>query len=195
MKTRKNYAGWIALIAIFGVCIFAGCDNQEDNWVFSSDKCLFVEHHKYTNGVLIEGNTPHKGPMIDFSGYSFNESSKILEGVIDFKIDKSLKVIFGSGKSLGGFAGGGIASGLYGIYEIPFKQGAFEITDVSFDGTIQVQYKDSLIVLKYGETWENISSEIITQNDNGNVSKINYITKDRIVNYGIIDKKEIKEIQ
>jgi hypothetical protein len=195
MKTLKNYAGWIVFIAIFGVCIFTGCDNQEDNWGFTTDKCLFVEHHVNTNGVLIEGYPSYRGREIDFAGYDFNETSRVLSGNVDFKIDKSLKMIFGTGESLSGLAGGGEASGLCGIYEIPFERGTFEITDVSFDGTIQVQYKDSLIVLKYGETWVNISSEIVTLNKNGNVFKVNYITTDKIVNYGIIDKNEIKVIQ
>ncbi len=193
MKIRKIKNGLIAIATIIStLMIVNSCEkNQEENWIISSDKCVFVDHHVNTNGELIEGN--YQGELnIDFPTYNFNQTSKILKGEFDFEINKSLKIIYGNGKSLSGVVGAGAATGLFGVYDIPYAKGKFEIKQIDFDGTVHIQYNDSLIVLKSNEEWVNVTSEIDTQDFGEGIAKANIITTDKIVNYGVIEKSKIE---
>jgi len=193
MKTNKFKNGLITIaITVVTLLIVYSCEkNQGEDWIISSDKCVFVDHHVNTNGELIEGNY-QGGLNIDFPTYSFDETSKILNGEFDFEINKTLKIIYGDGRSLSGVVGEGAATGLFGIYDIPYAKGKFEIKEIEFDGTVHIQYNDSLIVLKSNEEWVNVTSEIDTQDFGEVIVKANIITTDKIVNYGIIEKSKIE---
>ncbi|HCY41798.1 MAG TPA: hypothetical protein DHV48_10650 [Prolixibacteraceae bacterium] len=193
MKRNKLKNGLIlTVITAFTLFLVFSCEkNQEEDWIISSDKCVFVDHHVNTNGELIEGNY-QGGLNIDFPTYNFNQTSKILKGEFDFEINKSLKIIYGNGKSLSGVVGAGAATVLYGGYDIPYAKGKFEIKQIDFDGTVHIQYNDSLIVLKNNEEWVNVTSEIDTQDFGEGIAKANIITTDKIVNYGIIEKSKIE---
>jgi len=193
MKKNKFKNGLIlTVITVFTFFLVFSCEkNQEESWIISSDKCVFVDHHINTNGELIEGNY-QGGLNIDFPTYKFDKTTKILKGEFDFEINKSLKIIYGNGRSLSGVVGAGAATGLYGVYELPYAKGKFEIKEIESDGTVHIQYNDSLIVLKSNEEWVGISSEIDTQDFGEGIAKANIITTDKIVNYGIIGKSEIE---
>jgi hypothetical protein len=193
MKAKKSKCGlFAAVIATVSLFVICGCEkNQEEDWIISSDKYVFVDHHIHTKGELIEGNYIG-GLYIDFPTYSFDETSKTLSGEINFDINKSLKVIYGNGRSLSGVIGGGAATGLTGIYNLPYKQDNFEIKEIEPDGTLNIQYNDSLIILKSNEEWVKISSEINTQDYGAGIAKAKIITTDKIVNYGIIEKSKIE---
>lgn len=193
MKKNKFKNGLIlTVITAFALFLVFSCEkNQEEDWIISSDKCVFVDHHVNTNGELIEGNY-QGGLNIDFPTYNFNQTSKILKGEFDFEINKSLKIIYGNGKSLSGVVGAGAATGLFGGYDLPYAKGKFEIKQIDFDGTVHIQYNDSLIVLKSNEEWVNVTSEIDTQDFGEGIAKANIITTDKIVNYGIIEKSKIE---
>lgn len=193
MKTNKFKNGLITItITVVTLFFVYSCEkNQEEDWIISSDKCVFVDHHVNTNGELIEGNY-QGGLNIDFPTYSFDEISKILNGEFDFEINKTLKIIYGDGRSLSGVVGEGAATGLFGIYDIPYAKGKFEIKEIEFDGTVHIQYNDSLIVLKSNEEWVYVTSEIDTQDFGEGIAKANIITTDKIVNYGIIEKSRIE---
>lgn len=75
---------------------------------------------------------------------------------------------------------------------MPFVKGKFEIKQIESDGTVHIQYNDSLIVLKSNEEWVNVTSEIDTQDFGAGIAKANIITTDKIVNYGIIEKSKIE---
>ncbi len=190
---KENYKiKFMVLTCVIALTTMYSCEkNEKEDWIISSDKCVFVDHHIHTNGELLEGNYIG-GLNIDFPTYHFDETSKILEGRFDFEINKSLKIIYGNGKSLGGVVGAGAATGLFGIYELPYAKGKFEINEIQTDGTVFIQYNDSLIVLKSNEEWVNESSEIDTQDYGEGIAKANIITTDRIVNYGIIEKSKIE---
>ena len=193
MSENKFKNGLVTIvIVIVSFIIITGCEKKdEENWIISSEKCVFVDHHINTKGVLLEGNYLG-GPNIDFPTYNFDKTSKILNGIFDFEVDKSLKIIYGDGESLSGVAGAGAATGLYGVYELPYAKGKFEIKEIDSDGTVHIQYNDSLIVLKSNEEWINVTSEINTQNFGKGIAKANITTTDKIVNYGIIEKSKIE---
>lgn len=180
------------VIIIFSLFLFYSCEkNQEVDWIISPDKCVFVDHHINTKGELIEGNY-QGGLRIDFPTYDFNPTSGILNGIIFFEINDSLLMIYGDGRSLSGVAGAGAATGLSGIYDLPFTKGNLEIKQIEPDGTVHIHYNDSLIVLKSDEKWVNVKSEINTQDFGFGIAKANIITTDRIENYGIIEKSKIE---
>jgi hypothetical protein len=129
MKKSKSSLNGLVISAIFvtSLMIVTGCGkNDEENWIISSAKCVFVDHHINTDGQLIEGNY-QGGLNIDFPTYIFEETSKKLSGQFNFEINKSLKLIYGDGRSLSGVVGSGAATGLYGIYDFPYKKGNIEI--------------------------------------------------------------------
>ncbi|WP_167605363.1 hypothetical protein [Maribellus sediminis] len=123
-----------------------GCNDDDD----SPEFFLFVENFEYSTGVLLSGPEP---PIlqIDYPTYRYHEQANILEGEIDFELNKHLKLIYGSGVTLSGTAGGGGASGLYEITELPFEKGVFTLHEIAPDGSISVTYRDSLFTLAVNE--------------------------------------------
>ncbi|MCK5368612.1 MAG: hypothetical protein KAQ62_08660, partial [Cyclobacteriaceae bacterium] len=172
MINTKSIIGLLIKVSAFAsTTIFYSCEkNQEEDWMISSEKCVFVDHHISTHGELIEGD--YKGGLlIDFPTYDFDNSTKILKGEIDFAINKTLKIIYGDGISLSGVVGGGAATGLTGIYDLPYEHGKLKIIEMEFNGTVHFKYNDSLIVLKSNEEWGNTSSEIDTQDNVDGIAK------------------------
>jgi hypothetical protein len=178
-----------AVICIL-VFIVSGCN--QDDWEIKSDRCVFLEHHISTNGEIIEGNYI-EGPGIDSPTFTFDSNSGILSGVMFFDINKSLKVIYGNGRSLGGVAGYGVSTSLLGIYKLPYNLENFKIENVESNGTIHFQYKDSTIVLKSKEEWLDTTTYVDIQNNSGEIAKARLTNIDRFVNYGIIEKSKIEK--
>jgi hypothetical protein len=188
MSQFKNFPQTI-LLGIFCMVAVFSCKNDEDSPVIGNKNFIFLEHWKNTRGELIEGDYTG-GPTIDFPGYRFDKTTQILEGEADFKMSKSLIMILGQGASLSGVAGGGAASGLYGIYDLPFKDGNLMVEEIMADGTIRIQYKDSLITLRSKEEWIEKTEELVTQNNNGKIAKANFITTEKFINHGILEKSK-----
>jgi len=188
-KFRKSLI--MSVIATFSLFIVSGCEKNQDDWEITSDKCVFIEHHINTDGELIEGNY-REGPGYDVPTFSFDSVTGILSGHINFQTNKSLKLIFGNGRSSSGVAGTGVSTMLLGINKLPFEYDNFKITNVEVNGTIHLLYNDSIIVLKRNEEWIKLTSIIDTQNNAGEIAKAKLTWTDRIVNYGIIEKSNIK---
>jgi hypothetical protein len=187
-KFRKSL--FISGITTFSLFVVSGCEKNQDDWEITSDKCVFIEHFSHTDSELIEGNY-REGPGYDVPTFSFDSVTGVLSGHINFQINKSLKLIFGNGRSSGGVAGTGVSTMLSGIYKLPFENDNLKITNVEVDGTIHLLYNDSTIVLKRNEEWIKIKSVIDTQNNAGEMAKAKLTLTDRIVNYGIIEKSTI----
>lgn len=175
------------------------CENQQDEWPISHDKCVFIDHHINTYGECIEGECQKL--CIDFGTYDFNEAENTLYFFTDFKVNRALKIVYGSGESLSGDAGMGAATGLTPIYELPYKQsdfrlsyelGDFEILNIEPDGTCHIKYNEISIILKSGEKWSNITTRVDTQECRDGPCKLKQTITDTIVNYGILDKSKIK---
>jgi len=189
-KFRKSLM--LSVIATISLFIVSGCEKNQDEWEITSDKCVFIEHFSHTDGELIEGNY-REGSGYDVPTFSFDSTTGVLSGNINFQINKSLKLVFGNGRGSSGVAGTGVSTMLFGIYKLPFENGNFKITNVEANGTIYLRYNDSTIVLKRNEEWTRISSFIDIQNNAGEIAKAKLTSTDRIVNYGIIEKSNIKE--
>ena len=84
----------------------------------------FIDHHILITGELIDGQYPCA--LIDFPSYNFDKDSRILQGQLDFKINKNLIAIYGDGRSLSGAAGGGVSTRLFGIYKLPFTSQGYD---------------------------------------------------------------------
>lgn len=190
---------------------FFGCDINEEPEE-GAIKYLFVEHHIRKHGVLLSGPQP---PLlqIDFPTYILNTDSAILTGMIDFKIDDNLKIIFGSGTCLSGTAGGGCGTVLSGVYSLPFKRempkkdekgkivseylqrGKFEILKLHEKGKIDFEYYNTVNALNAGEEWikEIIYNDTIAVNEKQSISKIK--VTERIINFGFIESSKIRKLQ
>ncbi|MFQ6087766.1 MAG: hypothetical protein ACE5K0_02545 [Candidatus Methanofastidiosia archaeon] len=147
---------------------------------------LFIEFWKHTEGELLEGERVLM--MIDFPTYIFNEEERVLEGMMDFELDDSLLAIFGIGQSLGGDAGGGAASMLYPIYEIPFERNELRILEIRKERVV-FQFMGEMIILKSQESFEMVLEEIKTED----WGKMRYKTTFRIKNYGFLKEENIKK--
>lgn len=156
-------------------------------WKIPSDKYVFIDHHIHEHGKSIVGYCMKL--WIDFPTYRFDEKTGILIGEINFDINETLKVVYGSGASLSGDVGGGAATRLLGVYELPYERGHFKILKIDSDGTAYIEYKGVSIVLKSGEEWVNITSRIQSCPPRG-IAKLT-IT-DKIINYGILDKSKVE---
>ncbi len=175
--------------AFFVTLISISCSSEEENLLA---KHLFIEQHRISYGELVSGPEP---PLIqiDFPTYSFDNDSGKLHGIIDFKVDNSLEVIFGSGTCLTGTAGGGCASGLTGIYKIPFRKGNFELLKFDETGRIVFEYKNQAYSLNSGEEWTSVKTYFDTVNHNGQISVSKITDSERITNYGFIENQNISE--
>ncbi|WP_163324462.1 hypothetical protein [Draconibacterium mangrovi] len=181
----RNYKLLFILILILplGACIF---DNDDDGPMFY----LFVEGYTEVDGVLISGPEP---PVlhIDFPTYRYNEDLHTLNGIIDFEMNKDLKFIYGGGTCLTGTAGAGCATGLTGVYEIPFKHAAFELLKIETDGTIRFIYDDEVFSLAVNEEHAVLTSSIDTSDVNGVISISEITSTHTISNFGFIEEEDI----
>lgn len=177
----------VSLFTLASLCIttVSGADS-----VLPADRCVFIDHHVHMDGVLLEGKGI--GLMIDFPTYGFDKEQRKLTGMINFDINDSLVAIYGDGQSLAGAMGGGAATMLYGAYALPYESRGLAIMSVQESGAVTIQYANETIVLQPGEEWSRITSKIITTNSyDGNSTRINATTTDRIVNYGLLNKKDV----
>jgi hypothetical protein len=147
---------------------------------------LFLDEHRHVDGKILGGESCGM-MMIDFPTYRFDEVTRTLSGRLNFEVNDSLKVVYGSGMSLSGDAGGGAATRLTGVYGLPYEDGPLRIMDVREDGTVELVYRGENIKLAAGESWgsENVS---VTE-ENG--CKMRKNATDSIVNYGFVDKENI----
>jgi hypothetical protein len=177
----------IALSSFASLCIDIG---SKEEHILPADRCVFVDHHVHVDGVLLEGES--RGLMIDFPTYSFDPEGRKLTGFVNFDVNDSLLVVYGDGSSLGGAMGGGAATMLSGAYALPYSQYGLTISSVEADGSVTIEYKNETILLSPGEDWALTTSEIqALDNYDGNRSMINVTTRDRIVNYGLLNKNDI----
>lgn len=174
------------------ILMVLGCEKSEDIWY--SSQYVFLEQHMYEQSELLEGECHHLA--FDFPTYYFDSLTGILS---DFgwnvTMDKSLKMVLGTGASASGDASSGAATILRSINELPVEDAKFTITNIEADGTVYFSYKDSSMILQPNEEWVTTVTEITEQLDwNGDtLGVIKFTYTDRITNWGLLDKKAFVE--
>ena len=134
---------------------------------------------------VIEGDYP--GPIIDSPTYDFDEKNGRLRGYLSFDINDSLVLVYGSGSSVSG-AGGGRENMLHGVYQLPHRSGNLTVLKIDVDGTVYLEYGDNLVILREGEKWENITSEM----DVAFSGTAEFTITDWVKNYGFLQKSKIE---
>lgn len=186
----------IALIQVAALLFGCRPRPQEAPWRIPADKFLFIDHHIETDGKVIEGE--YGGSQIDMPSYEFDEETKTLSGSMDFGTGPDLKVVYGVGQSLMGAAGEGSSTALYGVTRLPFTieaaygSPALEILEVLADGTARMEYRDQEITLKPGGTWSRTFSKVDEQVWGDRKGKAKLVSRDTVVNHGILDKAGLK---
>lgn len=180
----------VGFATVLLLLVSVSCNKEESDP--SLRQYLFLEQHLSVSGELVSGSEL-PAIQIDFPTYTFNQETGELTGVIDFSIDNNLKMIYGSGTSLSGTAGAGVATGLSGVYEIPYERGSFELLKLDDDGNVVFMYKDDVHSLKSGEIWtyETEVYDTLTVDNQVSISKIT--STDRITNFGFQDKNNIRK--
>lgn len=192
MLNLKNIVLFLTLLST-GVFV-GGCEKEStDTWGISKEKYVFIEHSIVTQGQLINSPYDNNGPHLEFPTYSYNASTKVLTGLINFTVSDDLKVVFGNSKSLTGFAGSGTASGLNGLTRLPYKYELLEIAKIDADGTAYINYNGEAFVLKSGQDRSVKTEEMVTQQQGDRTGKVNMVTTDKITNHGIWEKSNIIE--
>lgn len=147
------------------------------------DRYVFLEHFTHTYWQVIEGD--YRGPIIDSPTYSFDGESGTLRSYLHLDIRASL-LVYGRGSSASG-VGSGTENMLYGAYELPWEFDDITILKIGVNGTAYFTYNDNLIVLKQGQKWENIVSEV----DTSSSGTAKLTITDRIENHGFLQKSQV----
>ncbi len=156
----------------------------------------FIDHHILTTGEIIDGNYPCA--LIDFPTYKLDKDSRILQGQMDFKINKNLIAIYGDGRSFSGDVGAGISTRLFGIYKLPFTSQGYDtpqltVLNIYENGGIEIEYRNEHLTLQSGEKWEKKITEFDNFEQNEYKGTIKLILTDIIFNYGVLDKSNINK--
>jgi len=139
---------------------------------------------------------------IDFPTYVFAQNSGQLRPDIVppgrwFPLEdlSELKVVYGRGTSRTGSAGEGANSKVFAVTELPFTEPAKEDTDVLLtvervgaNGAVHLRRGSEQIVLQPGQDWTRDGKSVVEWG--GIKSEISY--RERITNYGVLDKANIQ---
>ena len=160
----------------------------------SEGRYLFIETWVQWHVEVVAGSF---GLYIDFPTYSYDadrQTLDVMDAADDPKIvsDRSFLALWGDGTSLDvrNGTGGGVSSGVRGIYQLPFhRDGSFELLRIEPDGTAQLHFRGELLVLKPGESRE-AKTEPVVKKDVQSVIKESFTY--RITNYGLWPKSKIR---
>ncbi len=156
----------------------------------------YIDHHIHRHGEALEEGYPIIA--IDFPTYTFDNETRTLSGLLTFEVDQSLIAVYGSGLSLSGDAGIGAATGLSGVYSIPYEaDDSLVIRNVTPNGTAWIEYQNTTITLAANETWENISVRVEEEPtydgiETGRQGHLKITETDTITNYGLLEREEIE---
>ena len=130
-----------------------------DQGYVSGDKHLFVEVWEHQDGKVISGKA-HK-MMIDFPTYRLENST--LKSMIHFEADPLTQAVLGKGSSLSGDLGGGAASGLISVKELPYIIGNYSGLNISvmqIEGdSVTIDLSGRQMVIEPGESWKREMTE------------------------------------
>lgn len=125
----------------------------------SGEKHLFVEVWDHRDGKVISGKAYMM--MIDFPTYRLENST--LKSMIHFEADPLSQAVLGKGTSLSGDLGGGAASGLSSVKELPYLIGNYSGLNISvlqIEGDrVTIDLSGRRMVLDPGESWKRETTE------------------------------------
>ena len=165
-------------------------------------KFLFVEIW-----VIVDGTGHLPGGLIDFPGYTFDPTTRVLDAHYSKNNYPTTSFIglLGMGHDRRGDAGGGAASGLIPIATLPFSTTVFvsngkvaeysedmvslpvKLLAVSGDGLLQVKIGRETIILEVGKCWEWVKDAGV---HNEKFDGVFHITS-TLCNYGWLDLSQI----
>lgn len=185
-NNRFKHRLFLTTFASFYLIFFYSCETNEE--IGYHNQYIFLEQHKFTQNERLEGEYNHL--TFDFATYSFDSLTGILTDYLgNMKMNKSIRMVLGTGDSASGDALSGEATHLKGIQETPSEHNDFIITKIDDDGTVYFTYKDSTMVLLPNEKWMHISTEIVEDT----LGTVKYTYTDRITNWGLLDKENFVE--
>jgi parallel beta-helix repeat protein len=155
------------------------------------DKYLFIEKWRQWIVEVLEGDF---GLCIDFPTYYYDASTSELYpyGPSKIVVNESLVGVYGSGTSLHVIngTGGGAASGLDGIYSLPFNDSysGLTIVNITANGNANVRFGSMTRVLSPGEEWRTTESQVRRSEETGALINETFVTV--ITNFGLWEKSK-----
>lgn len=161
-------------------------------YLIPSDKYVFIETWTLWDVEVIEGRwTLH----IDFPTYSYYGGKlEIRESDPPITIKPTFLALWGDGISLRvvNDFGGGAASDIRGIYELPFRakdNEHFELLRIEPDGTVVARFHEKILTLKQDESWHMTTEPQIKETRSGKIKESFTYT---IRNFGLWSKQNIR---
>lgn len=183
-------------LSVLGVVLVLALDgfSQQGSmcYLIPTDKYVFIETWTLWDVEVLEG---HWTLHIDFPTYSYY-GGKLEIGEYDPQIatKPTFLALWGDGISLRVINdfGGGAASDIRGIYELPFRSKGnehFEVLRIEPDGTVIVRFHEKILTLKQNESWR-MTTEPQTKEVFSGVIKESFTYTIR--NFGLWSKHDIR---
>ena len=169
------------------------------------DRLLFVEVWVHVEGT---GHLP--GLMIDFPGYRFDQKARVLKPFGPATLPALAPGdwgFLGSGSSRGGAAGGGAASGLKPINELPhvttigiftgeakghleeLRQAEVILESVDAEGRLAASIDGERVLLAPGQSWERVvEADVTLEGGQGR-----YRVTSSVTNHGWLERSRLGE--
>jgi len=153
----------------------------------------FVEYWSELHGEWLDERISG-GMNIDFPTYWFDKSARILTdyGRHGIETNSPWVLLLGSGQSNHGDAGGGAASGLDAIYSLPCTTNGVSLIRSQTNGTVTLRCWGELHTLDPGDVVRHETTWIRTNVVRGESFRIRLTEKERIENFGLIDRNHVK---
>lgn len=181
---KKWMLALILLVVIIAIPLLCIVLDAVENPSYGKGSIIFLEHKSSVRGRLINGTYPAQ--ELAGEGYQFDPYEKALTGY-SLTINDSLQAILGVSKNLMEDAGNGVASEAHGIYALPSSVDGIKLEKIFPDGTVDLIYNGTRIVLAPGERWETVFTDTVDQPD----YSIHLIKSDSIKNDGALPKASL----
>lgn len=181
------------------ICVLLLFACSKNDFQLADHEFVFIEFHKVRVGRLIEGELQNAvGIPFCCPTYHFNEAKGELTGEINFRVNKSLKVVYGNVEEAIGAIGRSTASYLRGLYEIPsdsipydFLQ--FKVHSIEEGGIARISnnfYQPFSLGANDSRTFTHSVDTVTYQMNWGDVV-IEITETHKFINYGILSKGDI----
>jgi hypothetical protein len=182
--------------AVFIAILWSGCSSglsRSVPWRIPEHQYVFIEFRSEEEGRVVQGEVP-PGPMIDFPTFMFDpHSGALASSALNFPVSDSLKIVLGISRALRGAAGGGISSGLEGVYELPHTNTRLTIYGADDTGAAHVRFNNERITVESDGEWRQTTSRTDTLSTPDGTAITVFTVTYRIINRGILEKSKIRK--